>query len=478
MRFLALVAVFALLGGSGAWAREAKTTYFGVYLKSAKLGSLTLTRDDGAERDGQPAVKTDSKMRLLLSVLGKVSELKSDTTTWADPKSGAPLASESRSESSGRATTVRAIYEPRAVRFRADIQGTLKEGRFELKDGEAFLTEPSAGVPLRPEAGKRRFGKVFLVDALQLVDTEQVVEGPEPLTLGKTALLAYKLTETNALSPGTYFLSERGELLSARVALGLELRRETKETALAASPLPLPELSLLLGATPTGAALTEPRSLREARYELDGVTRPLPASDDIQQISREGALITLSISTGPLPRSGGRLYPVPELAPEPLRRFLKATAYVGSDDPEFRALARAVLGDEKDAAQVARKLSAFVHETIRPDASIPALRTARDINADRRGVCRDYTTYFTALARAAGLPTKQCVGLAYVDGLFVYHAWPEVWVGEGRWVALEPTWGLPFADATHLKLAEGEITDIFRVAADIGSYKIRVVSAR
>ncbi len=471
---LALVAVFS----SSAWAREAKTTYFGVYLKNAKLGNLTLTRDDSAERDGQPAVKTESKMRLLLSVLGKGSELKSDTTTWADPRSGTPLASESRSESSGRATTVRATYEPRAVRFRADIQGTVKEGRFELKDGEAFLTEPGAGVPLRPEAGKRRFGKVFLVDALQLVDTEQVVEGPQPLTLGKTALLAFKLTETNALSPGVYFLSERGELLSARVALGLELRRETKEIALAASVGPLPELSLLIGAAPTGVALTEPRTLREARYELDGVTRPLPASDDIQQITRDGSLVTVSIATGPLPRSGGRLYPTPELVPEPLRPFLRPTAYVGSDDPEFRALARAVLGGEKDAAQVARKLATFVHDTIRPDASIPALRTARDINADRRGVCRDYTTYFTALARAAGLPTKQCVGLAYVDGLFVYHAWPEVWVGEGRWVALEPTWGMPFADATHLKLAEGEITDIFRVAADIGSYKIRVVSAR
>jgi transglutaminase-like putative cysteine protease len=478
MRLLAAATVLALFPAFGAWAREETTSYFGVYLKGTKLGSLTLTRDTDASRDGRTTVRTGSLLALTLTVLGKKSELRSETTSWADPERGRPLAVELVSVASGRATRVWATFDERTVRYRADIHGTLREGRFDLKDGEAFLPEASAALPPRPETGTKRRGKVFLPDALQLIDSEQSIEGPEPLTLGKTARLAWRLTEKSPLSPGTYFLSESGDLLSARIALGLELRREEKAVALAVSPGPAPELTRLIGVVPTGAPLLAARRLREVRYVLEGVTRPLPASDEIQQVRREGDRAHVSVATGPLPPAGSPLFSRPEDAPEPLRRFLSPTAYVNSDAPELKSQARAVLGGETDSARAAAKLSRFVHEALRPDASIPALRTAHDIHRDRRGVCRDYTTYFTALARASGLPTKQCVGLAFVDGLFVYHAWPEVYVGSGRWVALEPTWGDTFADATHLKLAEGELTDFFQVAADIGSYQIRVVSAR
>ncbi|MGC4047318.1 MAG: transglutaminase-like domain-containing protein [Armatimonas sp.] len=478
MRLFVWATVLSLFLVSAAQAREEQTTYFGVYLKDAKLGNVTLTRDDSTERDGRPAVRTASTMRLILSVLGKGNELSTTTTTWSDRSTGQPIAVEVKTEAAGRTTKVWANFEPRAVRFKAEIQGTLKEGRFDLAPGEVFLSEASAGLPTKPEAGKKRTGKVFLADSLQLIDSEQQVEGPTAMTLGKTALLAYKLTEKNPLNPATYYLGESGELLTAQVALGMELRREEREAALAMPTGPLPELSALLACTPTGVPLTETHRLRDITYELEGVTRPLPNSDGIQQVTRNGTTVRVSISSGGLPITGSRLFPTPDAAPESLRRFLQSTAYIGSDSPEFRALARAILGSEKDAARAAAKLSQFVHESIKPDSSIPALRTAHDVNKDRRGVCRDYTTFFTAIARAAGLPTRQCVGLAYVNGLFVYHAWPEVWVGEDRWVALEPTWGEPFADATHIKLAEGELTDIFLVAADMGRYRIKVVSAR
>ena len=59
---------------------------------------------------------------------------------------------------------------------------------------------------------------------------------------------------------------------------------------------------------------------------------------------------------------------------------------------------------------------------------------------------------------------------------FVFHAWPEVWVGNAAaWVALEPTWGNSYADATHIKLAQGEITDLYRVSGDMGKYRIAVM---
>ena len=100
-------------------------------------------------------------------------------------------------------------------------------------------------------------------------------------------------------------------------------------------------------------------------------------------------------------------------------------------------------------------------------------------------MCRDYSTLMAAIARAAGIPTKLCVGVVYFElpskeggaavGQFGYHAWVECWVG--KWIAYEPTWGADFLDATHLKFAEGEITSVFEVVKDFGKFEITVISA-
>jgi len=65
---------------------------------------------------------------------------------------------------------------------------------------------------------------------------------------------------------------------------------------------------------------------------------------------------------------------------------------------------------------------------------------------------------FAALARAAGIPTKVCLGLTYTNiGAFLYHAWAEVYVG--KWVPIDPALGQMQVDATHLKMFEGIMTE-------------------
>ncbi len=205
-----------------------------------------------------------------------------------------------------------------------------------------------------------------------------------------------------------------------------------------------------------------------------GSTQTVSYSSDNSQALRA----RVSVTAGPLPTGPTvPLFAPNQPVPDTLKPYLKSTLYVPADDSRFKDLARSIVGDEKDAARAAARIAAWVHKTVTPDPGIAAIRTAKDILDKPRGVCRDYTTLFTAVARAAGLPTKQCVGVAFADGRFLYHAWPEVWVGGDTWVALEPTWGAPFADATHIKLAEGEITDIYSIAQDLGSYQIKVLQA-
>jgi hypothetical protein len=489
-----IAATLALLltlsaGAQPATKSKASGTYYGIFLKDAKLGHMTQERDDKARYRGKPAVKLTVHTVMNIGMMGANSTILTDATVFMDSKTGATLSEESRTESSGRVTAVTATYTSRSVSYTANIQGTKKSGTLTLKPGEAFLRDPSDTPGQKPVAGTKAKGKAFSSDTQTLIDMEISVGEKELITVGGKSVMAFKM-QTLGPVPSTTFVDEEGGLLLTRVALGIEIRRMPREQALAASAKNI-DLADSIGVRPTGESLEKSaRGSRMAVYELGQVTRPLPISDSVQQweelmvpqAEKNIKTLKVTIHANPLPTGPTvAVFTKPELAPEPLRPFLKATEYVPSTDPSFVALAKRLIGTETDAAKVAALLATHTHKTIKPDPSIAAVRTARDIRKDPRGVCRDFTTYFTTLARAVGLPTKQCTGLAYANGLFLYHAWPEVFVGmdargKDLWIALEPTWGMPFADATHLKLTEGEITDVTKIAADMGNYTINVIS--
>jgi transglutaminase-like putative cysteine protease len=62
---------------------------------------------------------------------------------------------------------------------------------------------------------------------------------------------------------------------------------------------------------------------------------------------------------------------------------------------------------------------------------------------------------------------------------FYYHAWAEVWLsdpaGQGRWVAVDPTFNQVPADATHLRLVEGDFERMLNVMQVMGKLRVEVV---
>ena len=81
------------------------------------------------------------------------------------------------------------------------------------------------------------------------------------------------------------------------------------------------------------------------------------------------------------------------------------------------------------------------------------------------------------MARASGLPARVAVGLVYLHGAFFYHAWPEVYIEEGRgglWLPVDPTLNQYPADATHLRIARGGLDKQTMVLPLIGQLKIAV----
>src|SRR5690606_38728584 len=82
---------------------------------------------------------------------------------------------------------------------------------------------------------------------------------------------------------------------------------------------------------------------------------------------------------------------------------------------------------------------------------------------ERQGDCTEHAALFVALARAAGIPARNAAGIVYLSagskGVFGYHAWAEVWLGQ--WVPVDTTVREIGVGARYILLEYDEPGDAF-----------------
>ena len=158
-----------------------------------------------------------------------------------------------------------------------------------------------------------------------------------------------------------------------------------------------------------------------------------------------------------------------------------ATLRFPADDPRVRALAERAVAGIETAHDKASALTLFVHDLLEyRDIARP--RTVFDTLRDRHGDCTEFADLYTTLARAADVPARTVVGLAYraagvaeaaEEGVFALHAWNEVAIN-GAWRSVDPTWGRTRLAATHVPLP----TDSALAAiAELPRLRFRVLEA-
>lgn len=161
----------------------------------------------------------------------------------------------------------------------------------------------------------------------------------------------------------------------------------------------------------------------------------------------------------------------------PREVYLKPADTIESDAPEVVVQARNLADGKKGQLEVARALAAWTADWLKDsvDDGGSALASLKS----RRGNCQTHARLYTALARAAGIPTRFVSGLVSLEGRgFLYHSWAESWL-DGRWVSVDPTYNQLPADPTHLKFFEGHTQeDLAPIIAIIGKIDIRVLEAR
>ena len=160
-----------------------------------------------------------------------------------------------------------------------------------------------------------------------------------------------------------------------------------------------------------------------------------------------------------------------------LAEDLQATWLLQCDHPKMKAKAAEVVGASKDAWTAAQKIRAFVYTRVEKVGSA-ALSNALETLETMRGDCSEHTALFVGLCRAAGIPARPCTGLVYWPRGrgFGYHQWASVYVG--KWIEVDPTFNQPVADATHIKLAEGDFAEAAKLISVIDTLKVQVVATK
>ncbi len=229
----------------------------------------------------------------------------------------------------------------------------------------------------------------------------------------------------------------------------------------------IPSTDLYEAYAVTSSAVRDPRNTGERSWLLVGDVDWNEFELDypgIQNLS-DGPIITVTATVPQNPV----VFPMEEAADEHAP-YLEADAMIQCTDPVIIAVADSLTEGATDAWDAVARISRFVDRQVEnvPTVSLPS---AVDVLDNKRGDCNEHTILTVALCRAVGIPAVTCAGIVYVDnGIFGYHAWPAVWVGE--WVAIDPTFGQQVADCTHIVLAQGSLDAQYVVNGVLGRLSI------
>lgn len=141
--------------------------------------------------------------------------------------------------------------------------------------------------------------------------------------------------------------------------------------------------------------------------------------------------------------------------PSGARKYLEGSKYIPTDG-KVRELAVTAADGKKSVRERARAVYGWVVENTFRDPSIKGCGTGdvERIIAQRGGKCADISSVFVAMARAAGVPSREVFGIrlgkkAEEDVTEGYHCWAEFYLPGYGWVPVDP------ADVRKAMLTKG-----------------------
>ena len=432
----------------------------GVVFNGDKIGFTHRTLRQAA--DGLYEIESEAVLRLRFLGIDKRVNLRALDRVRSD----LTLASfRYEHEIDGSPMKVSGVADRAKLSMTLEASGSREEKTLPL--GEPLY--PSSAVSYLPVLRGMTVGRsarfaVFEGETQQIAEAEQAVLGWETSSLFEGP--AFKLLTRLLGMESTTWISADGRPL-LEVAMngvlisGLEDEASARRYLVEASlnkRESMVDFSLL-----RAGPLQAPRSATRMEISLEGVPAGFELPSDGGQTCRDARCVV------------DRTAPLAQGDPA---RYLKASLAAPSNFAEIRDLAAKVAGAGSEPEKIGRILSWM-------DANIAKQAvdsfTAADVLRERRAECQGHAYLFAALARASGIPARIVNGLVYSaeHGGFLYHTWNEAWIAGRGWQPVDATFGQLHADATHLKLIEGEqAAELVPLVGLVGRIKVASVNTR
>ena len=419
--------------------QESKQRWMGIYLKGQKIG-FTSSRFE-KEIDGY-AAHEEIKMKIM--VLGIMQDIHSRTSVLLSPA----LKVRSFKFTLNAAQNIEVDGNIRDKTLILDITTANNKSRREIMLDEAPQMTLTI-IPYLLQRGLKSGMKIRLpvFDPVTFSTQKMLIEvvGKEKINLNNSEIDAFRIKgDLNGLKL-LMWIDKQGNELKEESPMGFTLIAEPMEKA-----MKIPDIHSqvpdIITQTSVPFNLELPPDVSYLKVRLKGI--------DFGGLELNGGRQTLKGDVLEIVKEDINAAQHVMLPISKMEQFLADSPFAQSKNPEIVNLANTIIGNEKNSLTAGRLLWAWVFKNIEKTPSI-TIPSAVDIFKTRKGDCNEHTVLYTALARAAGLPTKINVGLVYKDKRFYYHAWPEIFAG--TWITIDPTMGQFPADASHIRLISGDL---------------------
>jgi transglutaminase-like putative cysteine protease len=437
--------------------RPAKGEYFGVYLKNQKVGYMFSSVTLSPERD---TITARNEVHFKAKVGKQVTERHMiDVKTYESKPAGKLLSFSLEQSGDGGDQILEGTSTPTGIKVLRKRPG---------KPNETLTVKASREVVEDADQARVALKRNAKVEGL-ITDTMELEEYRVVTTLGpvETRLIGgvkVKVRHVQTLSdkekvPADVWVDEAGRIVETEFGATMRAVAEPGDVAKRVDLVEIFGLSRVILPKPL------PESARKVPGSVQLVMSGVPDKffvDSYRQTFKKlpdgKVLVTVSAAQPKVLKARPLIDPNGG-------EYLKTSIIIESDAPEIKALAKKIVGDEKDAWTVAKKVSHWVYKNMTSDYGSSSDR-ATDVLREMKGDCTEHSLLTVSLLRSLGIPAKRIDGVIYLkqdDGVpaYYWHEWVEAFVGE--WTQLDPTFDQDVADATHFGVGEetrAEITPL------------------
>jgi hypothetical protein len=454
--------------------------WMGVYLGRTKIGYVF-----SRLRQADPGYELWAKSRLKIKMAAQDQDIFLDLQGRLDP------------DYSVRRLEFELLASGLSIRVHGERQGdnldlTIGTGGEEIKSTLHFQHPPTLEYEwaLRDQLKSAKIGDEFASSFFEPLTQSEMpirvrIEGEEELTVMGRPRPCWKAQMTlKNQSEWIWAAKDDGAIVKEfDQATGLTSLLETREEAMNVDWAKAGETDLMVTLmVPADREINDPRAVTHLKARLVGapLTGLATVSPGRQTLAGDEVEVTMEAA---LPAQGYTLpltRTIQDKATE-LGEWLKPTPLIQSDHPKVQAAAAEARGDAADAVAATDRLIAYTAKNVE-DSLVVSVPSALEVLEKKRGACKEHTVLFVALARASGIPARVVSGIVYSDQMmisgFYYHAWAEVWLagpdGPGAWIAVDPTFNQVPADATHIKLVEGDLDKMLDLMQVMGKLQVKV----